>query len=587
MKSLIVLFIISLFSILATAQDNVGIGTVSPSANAILHLDNGAADLGLLLPNVDLTAGFTPAGSDAGLMVFNTDDNKIYIWNGSGWVSSTSEWGVNGTNIYNLNSGNVGIGTNSPQTKLSIATSSNLAFQIDGSSNTGTWLSINNSGTGGEWFHIVSTASGNGDAGDLAFYKGSDAGTANGFFMALDHATSYVGIGNSSPTAKLSVFDNVFGAVMDVNSAGGNTLIDFNNTGSNPANWTFGYLGNTGVNPGFMTFLSGSHRFVVTNNGDVGIAETNPQARLEINSSGNSSATNALLINNATPTNIFAVRDDGNIGIGTQSPFYKTDIVNGTAGIENLNLLLRAPSTTTGTGSGIRLANTTNANGGFGYVDLFSIRNGSGQGELAIRPNGTEIMRMSNSLIIANNMIRVEGSNGGINLINRTGGFPYYNFVSAGAYHVAYNGNSTANSSLKISGYNTTLGEGFVGGGPRLSVGNSGDGSYAQANSWLVFSDRSLKENITPLTDAENLLSQLQAVRYTFKSSGKADIGFIAQDVKKVLPELVEFDEERQLHSMDYARLTPVLVEVLKNQEKRIKDLELEIEQLRMEVQNR
>ncbi len=234
MKTFFKFTIFFLFSYTAFSQNNVGIGTTSPSPNAILHLENGASDLGLLLPNVDIS-GFTPAGTDEGLMVYNIPDNKIYIWTGGTWVSSTSEWGVNGNDIFSLNSGNVGIGTNLP----------------------------------GE---------------------------------------------------KLTVVDNVFGGIVSLNSSSFNTLMDFNNTSTNPANWTFGYLGNTGVNPGFMTFLRGSHRLVVTNNGDVGIADTNPQARLEINSSGNSSASHALLINNSNPTNIFAVQDDGNVGIGTINP---------------------------------------------------------------------------------------------------------------------------------------------------------------------------------------------------------------------------------------------------------------------------
>ncbi|QNL22113.1 tail fiber domain-containing protein [Hyphobacterium sp. CCMP332] len=280
-----------LFSISALAQNNTGIGTTTPNPNAILELDNNGSPLGLLLPRQDIST-FTLGLADSGMMVYNTVDDKIYIWNGSAWVSATSEWGVNGTDIFNLNTGNVGIGIN-------------------------------------------------------------------------------------TPAYKLTVVENIAGSIAGLNSSGSNTLMDFNNAGVNPANWTFGYLGNTGGNPGFMTFLRGSHRFVITNNGDVGIAETDPQARLEINSSGNSSASFGLLMSNSSLNPTLSVRDDGHVGIGTSVPDATLTVIDN----QQLNLQIQSSSTV---GTWLSMNNSSVGGEWFHVINTGSA-NGEGVGKLLLQ----------------------------------------------------------------------------------------------------------------------------------------------------------------------------------------------------------
>jgi hypothetical protein len=195
-KLLLVLALFTSFSVLQ-AQNNVGIGTTSPSANAILHLDNGAANLGLLLPNVDITSFTPPIGNDEGLMVFNIPDGKIYIWNGGSWVSSTSEWGVNGNDIYNLNSGNVGIGTNNPLNKLEINEGNALIRRSDGND---LLLILNGDNNGISWTLGVEDGadadfilSNTGDLSDPKIFVGGSGGSYDG----------NVGIGTTTPNGTL------------------------------------------------------------------------------------------------------------------------------------------------------------------------------------------------------------------------------------------------------------------------------------------------------------------------------------------------------------------------------------------------
>ncbi|MFN8209276.1 MAG: tail fiber domain-containing protein, partial [Bacteroidales bacterium] len=56
-------------------------------------------------------------------------------------------------------------------------------------------------------------------------------------------------------------------------------------------------------------------------------------------------------------------------------------------------------------------------------------------------------------------------------------------------------------------------------------------------------------------------------------------VGFIAQEVEKVLPEVV--DNSQGHYSMQYAPVTALLVEALKEQQKMIEELKAEVEKLK------
>ena len=85
-------------------------------------------------------------------------------------------------------------------------------------------------------------------------------------------------------------------------------------------------------------------------------------------------------------------------------------------------------------------------------------------------------------------------------------------------------------------------------------------------------SSRKTKENIRPIEDSEKILD-LQAVAFDFKDKdrGTDKRGFIAEDVKEILPNLVTNDETP---SLNYVEMIPYLQDVIKKQEARIKALE-------------
>ena len=120
-------------------------------------------------------------------------------------------------------------------------------------------------------------------------------------------------------------------------------------------------------------------------------------------------------------------------------------------------------------------------------------------------------------------------------------------------------------------------------GGWILKVDNSGN-TTATGNV-TAYSDIRLKTDIEPIKGALDKVSNLEGVEYTRKSTGEREIGFIAQDVKEVVPELVdvidasteEEDALPDLHVMKYQNTTALLVEA-------VKELKAEVDTLRQEI---
>lgn len=86
------------------------------------------------------------------------------------------------------------------------------------------------------------------------------------------------------------------------------------------------------------------------------------------------------------------------------------------------------------------------------------------------------------------------------------------------------------------------------------------------------FSDATLKTNVQPLTGATQKLLQIQGVTFNWKDGGREDIGVIAQEVKKVYPQLVR--EDTQHMRVDYEKLVAPLIESIREMDARIKQLE-------------
>lgn len=104
-------------------------------------------------------------------------------------------------------------------------------------------------------------------------------------------------------------------------------------------------------------------------------------------------------------------------------------------------------------------------------------------------------------------------------------------------------------------------------------------GGNVYAAGYFHTSDARLKENVRPIKGLD-IVKKLSGVLFTWKESGKASAGVIAQDVEKVLPEAVITDGEG-IKAVDYDALIAPLIEAVKEQQTEIDSLKAEIEALK------
>ena len=93
------------------------------------------------------------------------------------------------------------------------------------------------------------------------------------------------------------------------------------------------------------------------------------------------------------------------------------------------------------------------------------------------------------------------------------------------------------------------------------------------ATQFTSLSDATKKTNIRPIENSIELTKQLEGVRFDWINNNKPSLGLIAQEVEKVLPELVETSTDGT-KSVSYGNIVGVLIEAIKEQQVRIEELE-------------
>jgi hypothetical protein len=139
-----------------------------------------------------------------------------------------------------------------------------------------------------------------------------------------------------------------------------------------------------------------------------------------------------------------------------------------------------------------------------------------------------------------------------------------------------------------------------------MSTGSYTALSISSGRVYKASSSLRYKKNITDLTMNRNVLN-LRPVSYEYKESGQHDVGLIAEEVEKLVPELVVYEfkpqldaqgkpvldkdgnvvytNEKQVESVKYDRISIYLLEIIKDHDKQINEMKSIIDQQQKQIE--
>jgi hypothetical protein len=610
------------------SSSNVGIGTTSPSAN--LHVSTSSGDCTVLIEAAENASGSEPRLQLKGT---NTSSNPIIEFGDSAAFPGSIEY-ENSDNSMRLttnasealridSSGNLGLGTTSPNGKLTISNSGAGGFEFTPDT---TAFSVANSN------YIASYDRSASAYRDIVF----DLGGAENQSIRFK-AGGNVGIGTSSPAEMLHVTGDIRvdtdlilqptkilyldgGNDTYINEVAANT-IGFNTAGGERVR--IDASGNVGIGAGIVGAL------LTVNNGNDALptiaastkaifacdntANFDTSISILSASSGGESIINfgdyanedagqikyendnggsdymAISVNTSEALRIL---HNGDVGIGTTSPshnlhvFADSGTTQGiTSQVNNGNAAnFQFEKARGGSGgpsvvqSGDDLGNLVFAGyDGNSYASAATIKgevDGTpGDGDM---PGRLSFRTSADGSESPSERMRIDSS--GRLLIGTTSTTPAFGTGNGHAFHVG------DGSHLSRSGGTVLIVNRGSDNGDIIDCRKDGTkvGSISvndTATTYNTTSDARLKD-VTGSARGLEVINELNPVAYNWKSNGKADEGLIAQEVLDVVPNAVSGSEE-DMYQMDYSKLVVHLVAGMKEQQEQIEALQSEINELK------
>jgi hypothetical protein len=416
----------------------------------------------------------------------------------------------------------------------------------------------------------------------------------NGSAIPVFFINANTGAGTFASTLKVGAYtlpatDGAANQVLKTNGSGALNWTNDNNTT---------YSAGTGISVIGTTINNTSPDQIVSLSGSNGISTSGSYPNFTINGSGlwkttgnggTSASTNFIgttdavdFVTRTNNTEIMRVTSGGNVGIGTAFPSYKLQVQAQDYGI------FGSASTIGVAGNGGSYGVYGSSSTGYGVFGL-----GSGSGTIGVQgqADGIGVYGYCISSSGGNGIYGYAGYGTGVNC-ESTNGY--------GSYHYSYNNNALYAYDFN----NTSYWAGFF-------VGDvySSTGVYAS-------SDQNLKQNIKDFPSALKIIDQLKPKQYDYKHDGVyskmnlpagSHYGLIAQDVEKILPNLVKYskfempsssktgkgpdstqqkEEAINFKALNYTEFIPILIKAVQEQEQTIDNQQKQIDDLKTMVLN-
>ncbi len=582
------------FQFLAASSALVNVGTDVTLTPRFTIKNGGNVGIGIINPGaklevagqVKITGGNPGAGK-----ILTSNASGLATWQAPS-SGTDSDWTISGNNQYSAVSGNVGIGTSSPAYRLDVREQSTTAgIGTQEAISVSSTVAANATSSYGIYANTTPTATGNvtnnySVFGDVNMPAGATANNTYGIYgrsliAGTVTANSYGVLGTADVLSSGSVTSTIRGGHFAARvRSGGSVAVAYgvlssaqhegNLSGANYGTYSIARpLPGSTVNSNFGTY----------NNASIPAGAT-------VNTTNYASLNNADIFgtvtsNNFASYNIARLRNGVTLGASNYGVYAHTGHINGTVTGSNFGVYSYSPGDANST-VGTNYAGYFNAdhtgnvdNNNFGLYVVSRTRNGGSIG--GSNYAGYFYGAASNSG--GGGYGTIAGNNFGLRVVMSSQG------VGNGTYGIYQTGDAgTENYFQSTVGINTTSGAGV------LNV--NGVATKTGGGVWTVFSDFRSKENINSYTKGLKELLQLRPVSFNYKKSfgfgTETHVGFIAQEVEKIVPTMVT---EADMHGLkdfkqvDTNEVTFMLINAIKELQTENKTLKTENKSMKNRIE--